>query len=129
MHLQQTTFENLVTQNEQFLLLPQCFQLFLIILLLFMEIFHVFVYKFSNSSAADLLYVGKGYGSVVFNCFHDLMVILKTSFCQCIYLIISHVTLSSYSYSLIKVVYIFFKFFMLIRKINDLHKNKYVEFN
>ena len=59
------TFENIVTkeeiyQNEQFLLLPQCFQLFLIINLSFMEIFHVFLNMFQMLAAADLLYVGKG---------------------------------------------------------------------
>ena len=42
--LQQTTFENIVTkgeiaQNEQFLLLPQCFQPFLVIIPTIMEIF------------------------------------------------------------------------------------------
>ena len=41
--LQQPTFENIVTkdeiaQNKQFLLLPQCFQLFSIIKPLFMDI-------------------------------------------------------------------------------------------
>ena len=57
MHPQQTTFINIVTkeeiaQNEQFLLLSQCLQLFLIIKLSFMEIFHVFVGMFQMSSAA-----------------------------------------------------------------------------
>ena len=51
--LQQTTF-------EQFLLWPQCFQLYLTIKLSFMDIFQVFVTMFSKSSAAYLLYVGKG---------------------------------------------------------------------
>ena len=32
-----------IAQNEQFLLLPQCFRLFLLIKPSFMEIFHVFV--------------------------------------------------------------------------------------
>ena len=60
---QQTTFENILTrgENEQFLLLAQCFQIFSIIKPLFMEIFHVFANIFSRSSSADLFYVGKGY--------------------------------------------------------------------
>ena len=58
-------FENIVAKGEiahdqQFLLWPQSFQLYLIIKLSFMEIFQVFVTMFSKSSAADLLYVGKG---------------------------------------------------------------------
>ena len=36
------------------------FQLYLTIKISFMEIFQVFVTMFSKSSAADLLYVGKG---------------------------------------------------------------------
>ena len=65
MHLQQTTFENIVTkgeiaQDEQFHLLPQCFQLLSVIILSFIEISLVFAGYFLNSSAADLLYVGKG---------------------------------------------------------------------
>ena len=66
MHLQQTTFENIVArdeiaQNKQFLLLSQCFQLYLITLLSFFEILHVFPSMFQMSYAAELLYVGKGY--------------------------------------------------------------------
>ena len=62
MPLQQTTFENTVAKGEivhyeQFLHLPQCFQLYLIIQLSFIEIFHVFAYMFWKSSAADLMYV------------------------------------------------------------------------
>ena len=65
MPLQQTTFENIVakgeiTHDEQFHLWPQCFQLYLTINLSLMEIFQDFATMFSKSSAADLLYVGKG---------------------------------------------------------------------
>ena len=65
MPLQQTSFENTVTkgeiaQNEQFLLWPKYFQLYLIIMLLFIEIFPIFAKMFSKSSAADFLYMGKG---------------------------------------------------------------------
>ena len=47
MPLQQTTFENIVTiveiaQNEQLLLLPQCFQLFSVITPIFIELFRDF---------------------------------------------------------------------------------------
>ena len=61
----QTTFENIVAKgeiahDEQFLHLPQCFQLYLIIKGPFMEISQCFARMFSKSSAADLLYVGKG---------------------------------------------------------------------
>ena len=64
-HLQQTTLENIVTKgeiahDEQFPLLPHCFQLYLIIKFSFMEIFHIFADMFSKSSAAELPYVGKG---------------------------------------------------------------------
>ena len=63
-HMQQTTFENIVTRgdiahNEQFLILPQCFQLYLIENLSFIAIFHFFVNKFWKSSAADLLAVNE----------------------------------------------------------------------
>ena len=63
--LQQTTFENFVTkeeisQNEQFLLLTECLQLYSISMSSFREIFHIIVEVISKSSAADLLYVGKG---------------------------------------------------------------------
>ena len=63
---QQTTFENTVTrgqiaQNEQIILLSQCFQLYPIIILLLLESFHNFENICSKSPAADLLYVGKGY--------------------------------------------------------------------
>ena len=61
----QLTFENIVakgeiTHDEQFLLGPQCFQLYLTIKRFFMKIFQAFVTMFSKSSAADLLYVGNG---------------------------------------------------------------------
>ena len=49
-----------IAQNEQFLLLSPCFQLYSIIVLSFKGIFHRFSGMFSKSSAADLLYVEKG---------------------------------------------------------------------
>ena len=49
-----------IDHDEQFTLLPQCFQLYLMIKRSFMEIFHIFANMFSKLSAADLLYVGKG---------------------------------------------------------------------
>ena len=57
--------ENIAAKDEiahdgQFLLWPQCFLLYLTIKLSFMKIFQVFFTIFSKSSAADLLYVGKG---------------------------------------------------------------------
>ena len=59
------TFENVVAKgeiahHEQFHLWPQRFQLYLTIKLSFMDILQIFVTMFSKSSAADLLYVGKG---------------------------------------------------------------------
>ena len=47
-HLQQTTFDKIVTkgeiaQNKQFLLLPQCFQLCPVIIPTLIEIFHIFL--------------------------------------------------------------------------------------
>ena len=62
-HLQ-TTFENIVAKgeiahDEQFLLWPQCFQLYLTVKLSFKEILQVFFTMFSKSFAADLVYVGK----------------------------------------------------------------------
>ena len=58
-------FKNIVTKREivhngQVFLLPQCFQLGSIILLSFMEMFHIFATMFSKLHAVDLLYVGKG---------------------------------------------------------------------
>ena len=50
-----------IAHDEQFPLMPQCFQLYLMIKLSFMEIFHILVNMFSKSSAAKLLYVVKGY--------------------------------------------------------------------
>ena len=46
-----------IAHDEQFLLWPQCFQLYLTIKLSCMEIIQVFANMFSNLSAADLLYV------------------------------------------------------------------------
>ena len=65
MPLQQTIFENIVAKGgfaliKQFLLLPKCFQLFIIIVLSFIEIYHIFAKMYSKSSTADFLYVGKG---------------------------------------------------------------------
>ena len=59
MHLQQTTFENVVAKgeiahDELFHILPQCFQLYLMFKLSFMEMFHIFANMFSKSSAAEL---------------------------------------------------------------------------
>ena len=64
MPLQQTTFENIVTkgeiaQNEQILILPQCFQFYSIIVPLIIENVHIFAKMFLKSSAAYLLYVLK----------------------------------------------------------------------
>ena len=61
----ETTFENIVAKgeiarDEQFPLWPQCFQLYLTVKISLVEIFQVFVTMFSKSSAADLLYIGKG---------------------------------------------------------------------
>ena len=58
--LQQMTFENTVTKgeialNEQYLLLPHCFQLDSIIEPLFIEIFHFFAKMFSKSEIFDSL--------------------------------------------------------------------------
>ena len=46
-HVQQTTFENIVVKGEiindkQFVILPQIFQFYSIIILSFVEIFHIF---------------------------------------------------------------------------------------
>ena len=48
--------EGEIAHDEQFLLWPQCFQVYLKIKVSFKEIFH----KSLKSSAADLLFVGKG---------------------------------------------------------------------
>ena len=58
------TFEKIVTKgeiahNEQFHLLPEYFQCYLIVKPSLMEIFHMFAKVFSKSSAADLFYVCK----------------------------------------------------------------------
>ena len=49
-----------IAHDEQCLPWPHCFQFYLTIKQSFIEIFQVFVTMFSKSSAADLLYVGKG---------------------------------------------------------------------
>ena len=59
-------FKNMATkeeiaQNEQFLLLSPRFQLYSIVVLSFKGSFHCLSGMFSKSSAAELLYVGKGY--------------------------------------------------------------------
>ena len=64
-HCSRRHFENIVAkeeiaQNEQFILLPHCFQLFSIFKPSFKEIFHIFPQMVLKSSAADLFYVGKG---------------------------------------------------------------------
>ena len=63
--LTQTTFENIVTKGdithgEEFLCLPQCFQLYSMNKLSFMVVYYIFAQMFSKLSAADLLYVEKG---------------------------------------------------------------------
>ena len=64
-HVKQTPFENIVAKreiahNEQYLHLPQCFQLYLIVKLLFVELFHIFAYLYFMLSAEELFNVGKG---------------------------------------------------------------------
>ena len=49
-----------IAHDEQFLLWPKFFQLYLTIKLYFMETIQTFVTLLSKLSAADLLYVGKG---------------------------------------------------------------------
>ena len=49
-----------ITHDEQFLHLPRCFLLCAIIILSFREIFSIFILVCLKSSAAGLLYVGKG---------------------------------------------------------------------
>ena len=49
-----------IAHDEQFHLGPKCFQLYLTIKPSLMEIVQEFVTMFSKSSAADVLYVGKG---------------------------------------------------------------------
>ena len=63
--LQQTAFKNIVkkgeiAQNKQVLLLPQYFQLYSIILLLFIDIFTYFLDDVFNGVCSEWLYVGKG---------------------------------------------------------------------
>ena len=57
-------FENNVTKVEivyygQTPVLPRCFQLQIIIIVSFIEMFHVFPVCYTKSSAADVLHVGK----------------------------------------------------------------------
>ena len=52
-----------IAHDEQFPLLPQFVQLYLMIKISFMEIFHIFANIFSKSSAAELSYVGKCKGN------------------------------------------------------------------
>ena len=70
MPLPQNLFLNIVakgeiTHAEQYLLLAQCFQIYSLIVLSFIERFHIFELISSTSSAADLLYVGKDYPYVM----------------------------------------------------------------
>ena len=63
MPLQQMTFENIeakgeIAHDEKFH--SQYFQLHFIIILPFIENFHIFAQRCSKSSTADLSYVGKG---------------------------------------------------------------------
>ena len=60
-NLQQIIVANGETaHNEQFHILPQCFQLYLIIKPLYIENVHILANMVSKSSAADLLYVRNG---------------------------------------------------------------------
>ena len=63
--LKQTTFEIIVANgeiahNEQFFHLSKCFQLYSMVILSLTDIFHILNKRFSMSSAAAFLYVGKG---------------------------------------------------------------------
>ena len=67
LHLQQTTFENIMTKgeiahDEQFHFLPQCIQLYYMIkhYNFVIEFFHNFASMLTKSSAAYLLYVAMG---------------------------------------------------------------------
>ena len=60
---QNAHYENIVTNGEITHYenkVTHCFQLYSRILSSFFEVFHSFAWLFSKSSAADLLYVGKG---------------------------------------------------------------------
>ena len=64
MSLQLTAIENILTglepaHFEQFLYLPQCFQLHSINITSLIEMFYIFAQIFMKTSAADLLYVRK----------------------------------------------------------------------
>ena len=60
MTLENILAKGVIAQNEQFLYLPQYFQLYLTIILSFLDIFRTFANMISKLSAADLLYVGNG---------------------------------------------------------------------
>ena len=50
-----------IAHDERFFLLPQCFHLYLMIIISFTEIFHKLLPRcFQSRLAADLLYMGKG---------------------------------------------------------------------
>ena len=75
MPLQQMTFENTD--------LPQCFQLFSVTTLSLLEVFHIFAQTFSRLSAADLLYMGKGFNALFLYHFrHDHQSPMDTSLFQ-----------------------------------------------
>ena len=54
-----------IAHHEIFLHSPQWIQLDSIIILSFIEIFYILELMISKSSAADFLYVGKGYGRIL----------------------------------------------------------------
>ena len=49
-----------ISQNKQFLTLPQCFQLYSIILLTFTDIFYIFVQRFFKVVSCRFVVCGKG---------------------------------------------------------------------
>ena len=54
-----------IAQNKHFLLLPQCFQLFVIVIHSIIEIFYLLT-KYVQSSAAELSYEGRGLKEIFF---------------------------------------------------------------
>ena len=75
------TLENIVAKEEishinLFSLLPQCFQMFSIITLTLTDVFYGLMICFSNLSAADLLYVGKGSCFLELSAIEDNMMVL-----------------------------------------------------
>ena len=65
MHVKQTTYGNIVTndeiaQNEKFPFVLQSFKIISVMIALFKEIFYVFDFTYSKLSPADLWYTGKG---------------------------------------------------------------------